>query len=136
MNILTLESQVNGGILQGISYALFEDRRMDKFTGMMVNPNFEQYKVLGAKETPRIEAYFIEEYIGRSSTDAGGIGEPSTVPTAAAIANAVYNACGVRMKELPMSPKRVLAALGKYTPSVEMASDNVREAMMQIGGEV
>jgi len=134
MNILTLESQVNGGILQGISYALFEDRRMDKYTGMMVNPNLEQYKILGAKETPHIDVYFVEEHLGRSSTDAGGIGEPAKVPTAAAVANAVYNATGTRLREIPMTPKRVLAALGKYQPTLETAS--VREAMQQIGGEI
>ena len=112
MNRLQLESQVNGGVLQGISYALYENRRLDRNTGIMVNPNLEQYKILGAKETPTIEVHFIEHYLARSSTDAGGIGEPATIPTAAAIANAFYNATGVRMRELPMTPARVLAALG------------------------
>ncbi len=112
MNMLQLESQVNGGILQGISYALYENRRLDRNTGIMVNPNLEQYKILGAKETPKIEVHFIEHYIARSSTDAGGIGEPATIPTAAAIANAFYNATGVRARELPITPARVLAALG------------------------
>ena len=112
MNPLQLESQVNGGILQGISYALYENRRLDRKTGIMVNPNLEQYKILGAKETPTIEVHFIEHYLARSSTDAGGIGEPATIPTAAAIGNAFYNATGVRLRELPMTPARVLAALG------------------------
>ncbi|WP_410965815.1 molybdopterin cofactor-binding domain-containing protein, partial [Salmonella sp. SAL4438] len=89
---LALESQVNGGILQGISYALYEDRKLDRNTGIMVNPNLEQYKIVGAREAPPIEAHFIEDYLARSSTDAGGIGEPATIPTSAAIANAVYNA--------------------------------------------
>jgi xanthine dehydrogenase YagR molybdenum-binding subunit len=112
MNRLQLESQVNGGVLQGISYALYENRRLDRNTGIMVNPNLEQYKILGAKETPAIEVHVIEHYIARSSTDAGGIGEPATIPTAAAIANAFYNATGVRIRELPMTPARVLSALG------------------------
>jgi xanthine dehydrogenase YagR molybdenum-binding subunit len=112
MNPLQLESQVNGGVLQGISYALYENRRLDRNTGVMVNPNLEQYKILGAKETPTIEVHFIEHYLARSSTDAGGIGEPATIPTAAAIANAFYNATGVRVRELPMTPARVLASLG------------------------
>jgi xanthine dehydrogenase YagR molybdenum-binding subunit len=112
MNPLQLESQVNGGVLQGISYALYENRRLDRNTGIMVNPNLEQYKILGAKETPTIEVHFIEHYLARSSTDAGGIGEPATIPTAAAIANAFYNATGVRVRELPMTPARVLAVLG------------------------
>jgi xanthine dehydrogenase YagR molybdenum-binding subunit len=112
LNPLALESQINGGILQGISYALYEDRVLDRQTGRMVNANLEQYKIVGSRETPKIETVIIEEYVGRSSTDAGGIGEPSTIPTAAAVANAVYNATGVRLRELPMTPARVLAALG------------------------
>jgi len=113
MNILGLESQVNGGILQGISYALYEDRRLDRNTGIMVNPNLEEYKIIGAKDMPKIDVHFIENYQARSSTDAGGIGEPAKIPTAAAVANAVYNAIGIRMYELPLTPARVLAALGK-----------------------
>lgn len=116
MNLLTLESQVNGGILQGISYALYEDRRLDRNTGIMVNPNLEEYKIIGAKDMPKIEVHFIEDYLARSSTDAGGIGEPAKIPTAAAVANAVYNATGVRLCELPMTPARVLTALGKVKP--------------------
>ncbi|EYF02958.1 xanthine dehydrogenase family protein molybdopterin-binding subunit [Chondromyces apiculatus] len=111
INPLALESQINGGILQGISYALYENRVLDRRAGVQLNPNFEQYKVLGAREVPAIEVLLLEEYQGRSSTDAGGIGEPATVPTAAALANAVYNATGVRMTELPMTPARVLTAL-------------------------
>lgn len=111
INPLGVESQVNGGVLQGISYALYENRLLDRNTGLMVNPNLEQYKILGARETPKIDVLLIEEYRGRSSTDAGGIGEPATIPTAAAIANAVYHATGARVREIPMTPARVLAAL-------------------------
>ena len=113
INPLAIESQINGGVLQGISYALYEDRRLDRATGRMVNPNLEQYKILGALETPEIEVVLVENYLARSSTDAGGIGEPATIPTAAAVANAVYNAIGVRIRELPITPARVLEALGK-----------------------
>ncbi|AUX19694.1 aldehyde oxidase [Sorangium cellulosum] len=113
INPLALESQINGGILQGISYALYEDRVLDRRAGRMLNTNFEQYKILGARETPRIDVTILEEYHGRSSTDAGGIGEPATVPTAAAVANAVYNATGARVRELPMTPARVLEALAR-----------------------
>jgi xanthine dehydrogenase YagR molybdenum-binding subunit len=113
LNPLALESQVNGGVLQGISYALYENRVLDRGRGLMLNANFEQYKILGAREVPAIEVLFLEQYRARSSTDAGGIGEPSTVATAAAVANAVYNAIGVRVRELPMTPARVLAALAE-----------------------
>ena len=111
MNPLTLESQVNGGILQGISFALYEDRRLDRNTGIMVNPNLEEYKILGAKDTPKIDIVFVEHYLGRSSTDAGGIGEPATIPTVSAIANAFYNATKVRIRQMPMTPRRVLETL-------------------------
>jgi xanthine dehydrogenase YagR molybdenum-binding subunit len=113
INPLAVESQINGGILQGISFALYESRVLDRRTGLMLNGNLEQYKILGARETPKIEVVLLEEYRGRSSTDAGGIGEPATVPTAAAIANAVYNAIGARVRELPMTPARVLEALAR-----------------------
>jgi xanthine dehydrogenase YagR molybdenum-binding subunit len=113
LNPLATVSQINGGVLQGISYALYENRVLDRNTGLMVNANLEQYKIAGARETPSIQVHLIEQYRGRSSTDAGGIGEPCTVPTAAAIANAVFNATGVRVREIPMTPARVLAALQK-----------------------
>jgi xanthine dehydrogenase YagR molybdenum-binding subunit len=113
INPLGLESQINGGIIQGISYALYEDRVLDRRAGLMLNANLEQYKIAGAREVPKIEVVVIEEYHGRSSTDAGGIGEPATVPTAAAVANAVYNAIGARVRELPMTPARVLDALAR-----------------------
>jgi xanthine dehydrogenase YagR molybdenum-binding subunit len=111
INPLALESQINGGIIQGLSYCLYEDRILDRQTGFMVNSNLEQYKIAGAKEMPKIEIHLIEQYWARNSVDAAGIGEPANVPTAAAIANAVYNAIGVRVRRIPMTPKVVLAAL-------------------------
>jgi xanthine dehydrogenase YagR molybdenum-binding subunit len=107
-------SQVHGGILQGISYALFEQRIMDRQKGYMLNANLESYKIIGAREVPEIQVELIENYIGQSSTDAAGIGESAGIITlAAAIGNAFYNATGVRMRSIPMTPSRVLAALGK-----------------------
>lgn len=111
INPLAIESQINGGVIQGISYALYEDRVLDSRYGHMVNANLDLYKIAGAREIPSIEVALIEAYAGSSSTDAGGIGEPATIPTAAAIANAVYNAIGVRIRELPMTPWVVLSAL-------------------------
>jgi xanthine dehydrogenase YagR molybdenum-binding subunit len=111
MNPLLLESQINGGIVQGISYALYENRVLDRNYGLMLNPNLEQYKIVGARETPEIKVHIIEQYFGLSSTDAGGIGEPAKIAMAAAVANAFYNATGVRIRELPMRPAAVLAAL-------------------------
>jgi xanthine dehydrogenase YagR molybdenum-binding subunit len=111
INPLGIESQINGGIIQGVSFALFENRLLDRNTGLMVNPNLEQYKIAGALDTPEIDIILVENLLGRTSTDAGGIGEPATIPTVAAIANAVYNAIGARIYEMPMTPARVLTAL-------------------------
>src|SRR5580698_6690525 len=107
-------SQINGGILQGISYALFEQRIMDPNAGYMLNANLENYKILGAREVPEIEVVLVENYIAQSSTDAAGIGESAGIITlAAAIGNAFYNATGIRMRKIPMTPANVLSALGK-----------------------
>jgi xanthine dehydrogenase YagR molybdenum-binding subunit len=114
INPMGVTSQINGGILQGISYALFEQRIMDRNAGYMLNANLENYKILGARETPEIEVVLIENYIAQSSTDAAGIGESAGIITlAAAIGNAFYNATGVRMRRIPMTPANVLSALGK-----------------------
>jgi xanthine dehydrogenase YagR molybdenum-binding subunit len=113
INPLAVQSQINGGILHGLSYALYEERHVDVPTGHVMNANLDQYKIAGARETPQIEVMLLDEYLGKSGTDVSGIGEPANVPTAAAIANAVYNAIGVRVRELPMRPHVVLAALGK-----------------------
>jgi xanthine dehydrogenase YagR molybdenum-binding subunit len=113
MNPLQIESQVQGGVLMGLSFALFEDRILDQHTGRMVNPNLEQYKLAGPRETPAIDVVLLENYQGNSATDAYGIAEPSNIATAPAIANAVFNATGVRLRALPMTPAAILAALGK-----------------------
>ncbi|HEY4957764.1 MAG TPA: molybdopterin cofactor-binding domain-containing protein, partial [Caldimonas sp.] len=111
MNPKLIESQVQGGVLMGLSYALFEQRVLDRHTGRMVNANLEQYKLAGPSETPAIDVILLENYQGHSATDAYGIAEPANIATAPAIANAVCNAIGVRMRSLPMSPATVLAGL-------------------------
>src|SRR5271166_6256134 len=113
MNPLLLESQIQGGVLMGLSYALYENRVLDTSTGRMVNANLEAYKVAGPREVPAIEVVVLENYQGRSATDAYGIAEPANIATAPAIGAAVYNAIGVRLRSLPMTPTAVLAALGK-----------------------
>jgi len=112
VNRLALESQINGGIIQGISFALFERRALDQPTGRMVNADLERYRIAGSKDVPKIEATIVESYLGRTNTDVSGIGEPATVPTAAAVANAVFHATGKRVRHTPMTPAVVLAALG------------------------
>ena len=111
VNRLAIESQINGGIIQGVSYALHERRTLDLATGRMVNADLEQYRIAGARDVPKIEAVVLDHFRGRSNTDVSGIGEPATVPTCAAIANAVAHATGARVRSLPITPARVLAAL-------------------------
>ena len=113
MNPRQIESQIQGGVLQGVSYALFEERILDRNTGHVLNANLEQYKVLRGREAPTIDVHILENYQGMSATDAYGIAEPANIATAPAIANAVYNAIGVRVRQLPMTPAVVLAALDR-----------------------
>ena len=115
-------SQINGGIIQGISYTLFESRLLDPEYGLMVNPDLEQYKIIGAREIPQIDVRLVEAYIGQSSTDASGIGEAAgVVSIGAAVANAVHNATGVRIRQTPMTPAVVLAALRGSAQGKEQA---------------
>jgi len=109
VNKNTLESQINGGIIMGMGYALYEERVMDDLSGVVLNPNFETYKVSGIADVPDIDILLIN----MPERGVIGIGEPATVPTAAAIGNAVFNAIGVRVGSLPITPAKVLAALGK-----------------------
>ena len=111
VNALTTESQVQGGVIQGVSYALFEDRVLDRPTGKMVNPNVDQYKIAGARDVPEIETILVPVWDGVNNTNSVGIGEPATVPTAGAIANAVSHAIGARIRRLPITPEVVLEAL-------------------------
>jgi xanthine dehydrogenase YagR molybdenum-binding subunit len=116
INPRQIESQVHGGVLMGLSYALFEDRILDRKTGYMLNADLEHYKLVGTRETPQIDVILLENYQGQSATDAYGIAEPANIATAPAIANAVYNAIGVRLRRLPMTPAAVLSALGRVPP--------------------
>ena len=113
LNMGQIESQINGGVIQGVSYALYENRVMDNATGHMMNANVDQYRTPLSMEIPQIDSLIIEEYSARSSTDAYGIGEPANIATAAAVANAVYNAIGVRIYEIPITPASILKALNK-----------------------
>ena len=112
IDTLTLEGQINGGIIMGMGYALYEERVMDDLSGVVLNPNFETYKLPGIGDVPEIEIVLIN----MPERGVIGIGEPATVPTAAAIANAVFNAIGARVGSLPITPSKVLAALGKVPP--------------------
>jgi xanthine dehydrogenase YagR molybdenum-binding subunit len=109
INLQGCESQVAGGVIMGVNYALFEERIMDRHTGRQTNPDMEFYKLGGIEDMPKIHV------IMQDMPERGviGIGEPPTVSTAAAVGNAVMNAIGVRVPMIPLTPQRVLAALDK-----------------------
>lgn len=111
LNRLTAESQIIGGVIQGINYALFEERIMDRASGQMLNANLEHYKIGGARDIPQIDPYMMEVDITGQYVGALGMAEQTNIPTAAAIRNAIKNATGCHLYELPMTPARVLAAL-------------------------
>jgi xanthine dehydrogenase YagR molybdenum-binding subunit len=114
VNRLTAESQVVGGVTQGLSAGLFEERVLDDATGNVVNPNLRDYKIATSFDIPVIDIQFAEPDDPRiNNLGSKGLGEPARVPASAAIANAVFNAVGVHVAELPMTPPRVLAALKK-----------------------
>lgn len=108
------ESQLEGGILQGIGYALFEERIVDAALGLPLNPTMHDYKIPTLSDLPAIEAFFVPGAdTVANHTGAKGLAEPPIIGTAPAIANAVCDALGVEIRELPMTPWRVLAALAE-----------------------
>ncbi|MCA9637730.1 MAG: molybdopterin-dependent oxidoreductase, partial [Myxococcales bacterium] len=110
-NPLTTRSQINGGIMLGVGYALMEERILDRGSGRMLNPNLESYKIAGARDLPAVDIILTEVHTGANSTGAIGIGEPATIPTAAAIACAIHHAIKRPIRTLPITPDAVLAAL-------------------------
>ena len=110
---LTAESQVCGGVTMGLSTALLEERVIDHDTGLVLNANLEDYKLAGTLEMPEIVPILTEVYDPANNVGVKGLGEPPIVPTAAAIANAVSHAIGRRVRELPITPARVLELLAR-----------------------
>lgn len=110
---LTARSQVNGGVIMGVGFALFEQRLLDPQTGLMVNPTMDDYKLPGPLDTPEVDVSFVEVANGVTNTGVLGLGEAAHVCTTAAIGCAVFDAIGVPVRDLPITPDRVLAALGK-----------------------
>jgi len=107
VNRMAAETQCYGGIIMGIGFALFENRLLDRNTARMVNPNMEFYLVPGPSDVPEIDVVLMDQ----PERGVIGIGEPPTISTAAAITNAVANATGVRIRSIPITPDKVLAAL-------------------------
>lgn len=105
-------SQVEGGVVQGIGYSLYEERRVDKATGRILTQGLEDYRLAGIGDIPPIHVHFDERGFEGALANGVGLGELCTVPTAGSIANAIAHATGWRPRQLPLRPDRVLAALG------------------------
>jgi xanthine dehydrogenase molybdenum-binding subunit len=104
-----VEGQIEGGVVQGLGYALTEEMVFDG--GKVINPSFADYKIPNAKDVPSITPIIVEAHDDTGPYGAKGLGEPGLVGVAPAIANAIYDAIGVRMKDLPMTPEKVLDAI-------------------------
>ena len=105
-------SQVEGGVIQGLGYALFEERVMDQRSGVPLNPTMHDYKIPTMADIPAIETVFVGNAdVVANHTGAKGLSEPPIIGVAPAIANAVANAIGVEVTEIPLTPWRVLAAI-------------------------
>jgi xanthine dehydrogenase molybdenum-binding subunit len=103
--------QIIGGVVQGIGYALMEEIPMDPDTGAPLTLNFDSFKIPNLMDIPPIEAILIEQPDPLGPYGAKALGEPPLVPVAAAIANAVYDATGVRIRELPITAEKILRGM-------------------------
>lgn len=110
LNPLMVEGQIHGGVVQGLGYALYEALRFDE-AGQLLNPNFLNYALPRIDAVPPIEAILLENPSPEGPFGARGVGEPPITAGAAAVANAIYDACGVRLCELPITPQALWRAL-------------------------
>lgn len=117
INRMGLEAQVEGGIAIGLGYALSENMVLEE--GMLKNPGFRDYKVFTAPEMPELDLHFIESDCAEGPYGAKGASELPTIVIAPAIANAVYNACGVRILNPPLNPEKVARAIWEKRHKVE-----------------
>ncbi len=113
INLNTAENQMYGSTLMGIGYGLMEDLVLDPNNGQALNPTYLEYKIPTQLETPPTTTIFVEPIDPNTVFGAKGMGEGSLVPAAPAISHAVYNALGIRFDSTPMTPARILKALGK-----------------------
>ena len=112
INALGIEGQIEGGVVMGMGYAVSEDLIVED--GIIRNPCFRDYKLITAPEVPEIDMHFIETMDPEGPAGAKGVGEAPAICTAAAIANALHNATGVRFYELPLTPEKVVRTLERH----------------------
>lgn len=112
INPTAVEGQLQGAIAQGIGFSLTEDHVVDRKTGIVLTDNFTTYKIPSTLDLPDCEIILVEQADPTGPAGAKGVGEAGFVTVPAAIANAIHAAVGVRMRELPMTPEKILEALG------------------------
>ena len=110
LNPMAVEGQIEGGVVQGLGTGIFEEVLYDD-KGKMMNPNFRDYRIPTAVDAPEITTIIVEATHDEGPFGAKGIGEMTLVSTPTAVGNAIYNATGVRLKELPATPERLLKHL-------------------------
>jgi CO/xanthine dehydrogenase Mo-binding subunit len=130
INPLTHQGQVEGGVVQGIGQALTE--RLIVEDGAVTNANLGDYKLPTMADIPQLETILLETKHGPAPYEGKAIGELTNVPLPAAIANAVYDAVGVRITELPITAEKVYEAL----QAKELMSEVVEKASAEKGGGV
>ncbi len=108
---VAIEGQIQGALVMGVGTALWEEMELEK--GRVKNPSFAEYKLPSALDAPEMIPIIVEELHAQGPYGAKGLGEPALAPTAAAIANAIYAAVGVRVKDLPITPEKILEGLRK-----------------------
>ncbi len=111
INPITVEGQVEGGLVQSIGFSLTEDYAIDKATGVLLSNNFANYKVPTTLDVPPIEVILIEQPTPSGPFGAKSVGESGTIALPAAIYNAIYDAIGVRLKDMPVTPERIIRGL-------------------------
>lgn len=109
INPMQVEGQIEGGSTMGLGYGLYEE--VKKEDGKIKTPSFATYTIPTAMDVPNVYPIIVEDPVENGPFGAKGVGEPALIPTAAAIANAVYNALGIRIMELPVTPEKVLSQL-------------------------
>jgi len=111
INPTAVEGQIEGAIQQGIGYCLSEDYQVDHETGLVLTDNYDRYKMPGTTDMPEIQVLIMDQPDPQGPYGAKGVGEAGMVGVAPAIGNAIYDAIGIRFRDLPVTPEKVLAAL-------------------------
>jgi CO/xanthine dehydrogenase Mo-binding subunit len=109
INTLGLQGQITGGVAQGVGWCLYENMQFDK--GQPLSKGLHGYTLMTIADMPEVQSIIVETNDPIGPYGAKGVGEPTLIPTAPAIANAIENACGIRITDLPITPEKVYQAL-------------------------